>query len=151
MTHPLEITSPLARSSNAADPDALPGPAECPDLAEQEDSMNWRSGCLSLRQACLGSPNVRRRSEESPDAGTGVVPDVGPTEDHIWACQSRLVMNRVFPWTASSSFRSVSVNPTLAITRREAMFHSQTVAHRRGYPDDLAQSRTASEASVANP
>ena len=58
-------------------------------------------------------------------------PDIG--------CQSRLVVNRVVPWTSSTSFRPVSVNPTLASTRREAVFHSQTVAHRRSYPDDLAQ------------
>jgi hypothetical protein len=66
-------------------------------------------------------------------------------------CQSRLVVNRVVPETASTSVRSVSVNPTLASTRREAVFQSQTVAHRRSYPDDLAQSSTANEASVAYP
>lgn len=66
-------------------------------------------------------------------------------------CQSRLVVNRVVPYTASTSFRSVSVNPTLASTRREAVFQSQTVAHRRSNPDDLAHSRTANEASVAYP
>ena len=66
-------------------------------------------------------------------------------------CQSRLVVNRVVPWTGSTSFRSVSVNPTFASTRREAVFHSQTVAHRRSHPDDLAQSTTANEASVAYP
>lgn len=65
--------------------------------------------------------------------------------------QSRIVVNRVVPRTTSTSFCSVSVNPTLASTRREAVFQSQTVAHRRSYPDDLAQSRTASAASVAYP
>jgi hypothetical protein len=52
---------------------------------------------------------------------------------------------------ASTSFRSVSVKPTLARTRRDAVFQSRTVAHKRSYPDDFAQSRTASEASVAYP
>jgi hypothetical protein len=66
-------------------------------------------------------------------------------------CQSRLVVNRVVPEIACTCFRSVSVNPTLASTRREAVFHSQTVAHRRSYPDDLAQSSTANEASDAYP
>lgn len=66
-------------------------------------------------------------------------------------CQSRLVVNKVVPCTASTSFRSVSVNPTLASTLREAVFQSQTVAHRRSYPDDRAHSRTANEASVAYP
>ncbi len=66
-------------------------------------------------------------------------------------CQSRLVVNKVVPCTASTSFRSVSVNPTLASTLREAAFQSQTVAHRRSYPDDRAHSRTANEASVAYP
>ncbi len=45
--------------------------------------------------------------------------------------QSRVVVNRVVPWTASPSVCPVSVNPTLASTRREAVFHSQTVAHTR--------------------
>ncbi len=66
-------------------------------------------------------------------------------------CQSRLVVNRVVPRSGSTSLRSVSVNPTLARTRREAVFQSQTVAHRRSCPDDLAQSRTTNEASVAYP
>lgn len=42
-------------------------------------------------------------------------------------------------------------DPEKSGARREAVFHSQTVAHKRSYPDDLAQSRTASEASVAYP
>ena len=58
-------------------------------------------------------------------------------------------MNKVVPWAASTSIRSVSVNPTRASTRREAVFQSQTVAQRRSYPDALAHSRTADEASVA--
>ncbi len=65
--------------------------------------------------------------------------------------QSPLVVNKVVPCTASTSFRSVSVNPTSASTLREAVFQSQTVAHRRSYPDDRAHSTTANEASVAYP
>lgn len=57
--------------------------------------------------------------------------------------------NRVVLYAASTSFRSVSTNPSLASTRREAVFHSQTVAHGHSCPDDLAHSRTAHEASVA--
>lgn len=53
-----------------------------------------------------------------------------------WMCQSRLVVNKVVPRTASTSFRSVSVNPTLTSTLREAVFQSQTVAHRRSCPDE---------------
>lgn len=61
------------------------------------------------------------------------------------------MVKSVVPRAGSTSVRSVSVNPSLASTRREAVFHSQTVAHTRSYPDDLAQSRTAHEASVAYP
>jgi len=61
------------------------------------------------------------------------------------------VVNRVVPWTASTSVRAISLKPSLASTRRAAVFQSQTVAHRRSYPDVLAQSRTADEASVAYP
>jgi hypothetical protein len=43
------------------------------------------------------------------------------------------------------------VNPTFASTRREAVFQSQTEAHSRSCPDDLAQSSTAHDASVAYP
>ena len=57
---------------------------------------------------------------------------------------------QVVPVGRVEFFRS-SVNPTLASTRREAVFHSQTVAHRCSYPSVLAQSRTANEASVAYP
>ena len=57
------------------------------------------------------------------------------------------MVTRLVPWIASS--RSVSVNPTFSKTRREAVFQSQTVAHSRSYPDDLAQSSPAHEASVA--
>jgi hypothetical protein len=64
-------------------------------------------------------------------------------------CQSRLVVNRAVPETASTSFRSVSVNPTLASTRREAVFQSQTVAHRRSYPDDLAQCQSPHQRYVS--
>lgn len=46
-------------------------------------------------------------------------------------CQSRLVVNRVDPYTASTSFRSVSVNPTLASTRREAVFQLELCAFGR--------------------
>jgi integrase len=96
-------------------------------------------GRLSLRLRIAGiTPDACCRCSEPP-----LRPNIG--------CQSRRVVNRVVPWTASSSFRSVSVNPTLASTRREAVFHSQTVAHRCSHPDDLAQSRTANEASVAYP
>jgi hypothetical protein len=65
-------------------------------------------------------------------------------------CQSDLVVSRLVPWIGSSQ-RSASVNPTLSSTRREAVFHSQTVAHTRSNPDVLAQSNTALEASVAYP
>jgi hypothetical protein len=58
---------------------------------------------------------------------------------------------RVTPRSPRFSLRPVSSNPTLANTRREAVFQSQTVAHSRSCPDDFAYSRTANDASVANP
>ena len=65
--------------------------------------------------------------------------------------QRRRVVNKVVPWISSTSSRSASVKPTLSSTRRDALFQSQTPAHNRSYPEDLAQSMTASDASVAYP
>lgn len=65
------------------------------------------------------------------------------------AGQRRFVVNTLMPCTAFTSLRSVPTNPTWARTRREAVFQSQTVAETRSKPDDLAQSSTAHEASVA--
>jgi len=55
------------------------------------------------------------------------------------AGQSRLVVTRLVPWTASTSPWPVSMNPSLPRTRREAVFQSQTAAETRSYPDDRAQ------------
>lgn len=47
------------------------------------------------------------------------------------------------PQTGSSCVHSLSVNPTSAWTRREAMFHSQTIAHKRLCPANRARPVTA--------
>lgn len=63
--------------------------------------------------------------------------------------RASLTVKSVVPWTGCTSLRSASTKPTFASTRREAAFQSQTVAQMRWWPSDVAQSRTATEASVA--
>jgi hypothetical protein len=129
-------------------------------------SRRTRRGAAAKPQPEIRSPATRRASGHGAGHGEPDQPEALPNVTGFRGSslallapqppairtkrdQRRLVVTRVVPWTASTSVCPVSVNPSLASTRREAVFQSQTVAQRRSYPDDLAQSRTANEASVA--
>ena len=72
-------------------------------------------------------PRLRPRRPRAPG---GRHPGRTAPTDRSQARQSRLVVNRLVPWVGSS-VRSVSTKPSLASTRREAVFQSQTVADTR--------------------
>ena len=141
---PAGCVPPITNPKNRPDGIAVsPGSTACGQQLDDRDRIGRAVGQLraegrdhlgdrgSRRYGAVGQGGQPRQgvlvSASEGRRGVGG----GPLVTHLW-------------------FR-VSVNPSLASTRREAVFQSQTVAHRRSYPDDLAQSSTANEASVAYP